>query len=263
MRDTTNFEHSIRPISILGAAGWFGFYGAMTFVSFHLIMPQLWRIGLNSAESLILSLIIPLALMLVPPIVIYQRENRPMSLRAMLTHWRYPRITWRDLAWALLIIIVGFLLAGLMSMLNNWLITNGWITIPDYAPAIFNPLADLTDRATWDTFVGGSIRGNWRLVGLYFTLLFFNITGEEILWRGYLLPRQEAQHGRWAWLIHGSMWTLFHAFNWWGMLPIMPICFLIAWTSQHTGRNWPAYIAHYIFNSSGFLIALAFAAGWM
>lgn len=258
-----NKENPIQRISLLGAAGWFGLYGAIIYIGFHFIMPQLWRIGLNTAESLILTLAVPLALMLVPPAISYQREGRPMSLRAMLTHWRYPKISKYDFAWALFILAIGFPLAGLMGQLNGWLIEQGWITIPSYIPAPFNPLADLSNRATWDAFVSGSIRGNWSLIVLYFILLFFNITGEEILWRGFILPRQEAQLGRWAWVAHGLLWTVFHAFNWWGMLPILPICLIISWTSQHTGRNWSAYIAHYIFNGAGFFIALAFAAGWI
>jgi membrane protease YdiL (CAAX protease family) len=45
--------------------------------------------------------------------------------------------------------------------------------------------------------------------GRYWILLIWvpywvlNIMGEEILWRGTMLPRQELAFGKWAWLFHG------------------------------------------------------------
>ncbi len=41
-------------------------------------------------------------------------------------------------------------------------------------------------------------------------LFVSNILGEELCWRGYLLPRQEERFGRVAWLSNGILWCLFH-----------------------------------------------------
>jgi Type II CAAX prenyl endopeptidase Rce1-like len=36
-----------------------------------------------------------------------------------------------------------------------------------------------------------------------------NILGEEFLWRGVVLPRQEVAFGRRAWVVNGILWLLF------------------------------------------------------
>lgn len=94
-------------------------------------------------------------------------------------------------------------------------------------------------------------------------ILFFNIVGEEFWWRGFLLPRMERAFGRHAWLLHGLLWNLFHLFKWWDLLNLLPICLLISYFSQKTGRNWPALIAHLLFNGLGFVLVLAHVAGWL
>ncbi|PYV50530.1 MAG: hypothetical protein DMG92_07410 [Acidobacteria bacterium] len=49
----------------------------------------------------------------------------------------------------------------------------------------------------------------WVFVA-WIPLFISNILGEELCWRGYVLPRQEAALGRPAWLSNGIMWCLFH-----------------------------------------------------
>jgi membrane protease YdiL (CAAX protease family) len=39
---------------------------------------------------------------------------------------------------------------------------------------------------------------------------FFNIFGEEFLWRGYIQPRQELLNKKFTWLVHGLLWARWH-----------------------------------------------------
>ncbi len=51
-----------------------------------------------------------------------------------------------------------------------------------------------------------------------------NIVGEEFVWRGVALPRQEVAFGGRAWLVNGILWLLFHAaFPWQVLLSLVPI----------------------------------------
>ena len=45
-------------------------------------------------------------------------------------------------------------------------------------------------------------------------VLVINIFAEELWWRGYILPRQELEHGKLAFLVNGVLWSLFHMFKW-------------------------------------------------
>jgi membrane protease YdiL (CAAX protease family) len=91
------------------------------------------------------------------------------------------------------------------------------------------------------------------LVWLPFWLL--NILGEEFLWRGVILPRQELAFGRYAWLANRAGWLVFHlAFGRVVVLLVTPIIFILPWIVQrqrnssigviiHAALNGPAFIA--------------------
>ena len=52
--------------------------------------------------------------------------------------------------------------------------------------------------------------GRYWILGAWLPFWVLNILGEEFLWRGVVLPRQEVALGRWAWLANGIGWLLFH-----------------------------------------------------
>jgi membrane protease YdiL (CAAX protease family) len=97
----------------------------------------------------------------------------------------------------------------------------------------------------------------WILaVWLPFWLL--NIMGEEILWRGVILPRQEWVFGRWAWLVNGTGWLLFHLpFGPVILLTVVPTTFILPYVVQRRRNSWTAVVIHAGLNGPGFL-AVAF-----
>lgn len=53
--------------------------------------------------------------------------------------------------------------------------------------------------------------GNWPWFALIITMMVFNtILGEELLFRGLLLPRMRRAFGRWDWLANGVLFGLYH-----------------------------------------------------
>ena len=108
---------------------------------------------------------------------------------------------------------------------------------------------------------------NMPLTGGYMYILyvwpiffFFNIFGEEFLWRGYIQPGQELLNGRWTWLIHGLFWAGFHipmGFNL--MLSATPIFFILPAIVQLRKNTTISIIIHFVFGAFGFL-ALALGA---
>ena len=103
------------------------------------------------------------------------------------------------------------------------------------------------------SFLGIDLAGQWWLPVFYlFGVMFFNIFGEELLWRGYLLPRQELVHGKWTWVVHGLLWTGFHIFwapNLGSLLARAPTYLALAFVCQRLGNTWPGIIAHFVGNS--------------
>jgi membrane protease YdiL (CAAX protease family) len=175
---------------------------------------------------------------------------------------RYPRLRWSDLVWGIGIFVGGFLGYGLLSLVNLSLIKGGIIPLPGNLPVLANPLIAPTIE-NLNRSAGGQIHGQWAILILCLIMFFFNMAGEESWWPGYILPRQELAFGRWAWLIHGTMWACFHAFKWWDILPLLPICLLIAFISQKRQNNWAGLIAHILMNGMAVPLIAAAVAGWI
>jgi len=97
----------------------------------------------------------------------------------------------------------------------------------------------------------------WVFVA-WIPLFITNIVGEELCWRGYVLPRQEAALGGAAWLLNGIMWCLFHwSFGWSVMLMLLPIALLLPWIVQRRRNTWVGIVIHAVFNAAGFMVAIS------
>jgi membrane protease YdiL (CAAX protease family) len=85
-------------------------------------------------------------------------------------------------------------------------------------------------------------------------VLFFNIFGEELWWRGYILPRQELTHGKNTWLLHGVLWACFHMFKWYAVPFMLITCQVIPYVAQRTKNTWPGIINHLVINGAGMIM---------
>ncbi|HWB76812.1 MAG TPA: CPBP family intramembrane glutamic endopeptidase [Nannocystaceae bacterium] len=104
------------------------------------------------------------------------------------------------------------------------------------------------------------VRPSERTLLLCAWLPFFaaNILGEELLWRGVLLPRHEQTFGRNAWVVHASGWLLFHVCFGPGMLLVTaPLIFSQSWACQRSGNTTVGIFLHGLVNGGGF-IAITF-----
>jgi uncharacterized protein len=53
--------------------------------------------------------------------------------------------------------------------------------------------------------------GNWAWFAVIVTMMVFNtVLGEELLFRGLLLPRMRGAFGRWDWLVNGLLFGCYH-----------------------------------------------------
>src|SRR6266566_7580881 len=80
--------------------------------------------------------------------------------------------------------------------------------------------------------------------------------GEELWWRGYVLPRQELAFGRSAWVIHGICWSVFHLFmqpTLWDTIRMAITGVALSFVAQRTRSTWPGIIGHSFGNLAFFL----------
>ena len=105
--------------------------------------------------------------------------------------------------------------------------------------------------------MGIPLKGQWWIPFYYLTVLLIgNVAGEELWWRGYLLPRQELAEGSSIWVIHGVLWAAFHLFfqtTAWDLIRMFPTCCALAFVAQHKQNTWPGMIGH-TFGNAGLLL---------
>jgi membrane protease YdiL (CAAX protease family) len=154
--------------------------------------------------------------------------------------------------------IVGFLVAlGLFfaaQPVTMWLIRGDLIPIPAYLPSFLDPRVELTGELY--SRAAGGVEGNWFFLLTSTVVLCFNVVGEELWWRGYLLPRQELALGPWAWLVHGLLWTAFHAALWWNLVNLLPLTLGLAYVAARRKSTTAGIVTHAFHKLNFFMVTL-------
>jgi membrane protease YdiL (CAAX protease family) len=169
-------------------------------------------------------------------IILVRGETKNGRVADRIRRLRLTRPSAAVLTWSL----AGTLAIGLLT----WLLMHAgqrWIPGFSASPA-FLRVEPLGPGETW-------------LIAAWLPMFFFNIVGEGLYWRGFMMPRQEAAYGERAWILHGLCWTLFHvSFGFSLVFILLPILFLTPWIVRKTRSTWPDIIMHGLVNGSGFLL---------
>lgn len=168
-------------------------------------------------------------------ILILKAEGYKISKETWTERLRFRKISKSDMRWC----IAGLVLVGILSGLTMKLLEAAVGTI-DHSPTFmsFEPLN----------------KGRYWLLLIWAPYWVLNILGEEFIWRGVLLPRQEIAFGKNAWLIHGLGWALFHiAFGWQLFVTLIPLLFIQSYIVQKTKNSWVGVIMHGALNGPSFM----------
>ncbi|MFL5628370.1 MAG: CPBP family intramembrane glutamic endopeptidase [Ktedonobacteraceae bacterium] len=238
---------TIKPMPFWVALIYFGASALLFRICVYAGFPLLLSAGIPQFPTLLISYITPLAILLIASLVMYRQEGNQLTWSAFKERFRLRPMNGKAWLWTAGGFVVGYLGSGALLFTSRWL-----ATIPLFAPPAFLP-AYLTPKVVpslvYTEFLGVSLKGNWWFAIAYLVLLTFNIFGEEFWWRGYILPRQELAHGKWTWLIHGTLWTLFHVPIYpWNLFSLLPTCLALSFVAQRLRNTWPGIVIHYISN---------------
>jgi uncharacterized protein len=88
--------------------------------------------------------------------------------------------------------------------------------------------------------------GAWGMLALFLISTLFNtFLGEELLFRGLLLPRMAGRFGKWDWVMNGLLFGLYHLHQPWGILnSTIRGMFLYALPSRYFRSAWFGIVAH-------------------
>jgi membrane protease YdiL (CAAX protease family) len=102
------------------------------------------------------------------------------------------------------------------------------------------------------------LHGNWPLFALIVVMAVFNtVLGEELLFRGLLLPRMKGAFGRADWVVNGVLMGVYHLHQPWSIPSSVVAGLLMAYPTKRWRSAWMGIIVHSI--QSIFIIAAVLA----
>ena len=147
---------------------------------------------------------------------IFRKEGYSLRLRALKEriNWRWPR-GWKAWGIILILFVVGFGITTILQQLTTPAIAKV-LPPPDWWPAGQHPFKEVNSLA--DAMPGVVIKGNYLLLLLVVFSGTMNIVGEDLYYRGALIPKLHGLFGKWSWLAGGIIFALKHIYAWWLVL---------------------------------------------
>jgi membrane protease YdiL (CAAX protease family) len=211
-------KNAIKPLKLWQSVLLFMLPALFALVAQYILWPYWVRIGLSQENAYNSAHLLVFVALLLATLTALRLER--LRLEAM---------TWKQWKWTLLFLFLYLLLSYLLGILAQVI----YECLRFWPPEADVPLTNIP----------------YALI-----LLVFNIISEELWWRGYILPRQELQHGKCAWLLNGILWSFFHLFKWWAVPFLLLKHWMIPFITQRLGNTTPALIIHFVSNGLGILM---------
>jgi membrane protease YdiL (CAAX protease family) len=175
-------------------------------------------------------------------IFLFKLENNNISFNILKKRFRIYTLTKEDWFWTIGCIVFISVTSGLILFIANLLSDITGLFEHLKTSPLFFEFEPLTKNQLW-------------VLIIWLPFFFLNIVGEELLWRGYLLPRQELTHNKSAWIVNGLLWGMLHiSFGWNLILILLPILFSIPYVVQKRRNTLIGMIVHATINGAGFIL---------
>ncbi len=174
--------------------------------------------------------------------VLLRREVRPFTWEGLRRRlWlhapqspRSGRISWQFL-WVGVLVALAYLaiaMTEVLEPLNDALV--------GAFPALAAPEWGLIENLAVPEVVG-----QWWLMGLLVLLILGNyLVGEELIFRGILLPKMRGVFGRGDVLANGVLFALYHVHLIWAMPVMLVLDWVYAWIAKRYRSYWMSVVFH-------------------
>jgi len=196
------------------------------------------------------------AVILSAALIAYRVERRLPGWKGILERYRLQTPTRGDLVWALITVAVLLATYFALSSTPHWLAQYRAFSPHPAFPAELRPGAE--QAIVPGVFMEMQLKGAWWVLIVYLVGWVLNIAGEELWFRGFMLPRQEVSHRKWAWVVNGVCFTLFHTMWKWNLIALLPRSLFLSYATQRRSNTWIGILAH---GSLNLTTAIAIAAG--
>jgi membrane protease YdiL (CAAX protease family) len=244
----TSVTMKIRPLGIMSSLLLFGIPSAICSFCIYFVMQKLHQNGINDFVNFIISMVTPLSLMLFAALIAFKIEGNKFQWSTFASRFRLKRMTKLDWIYAFGLLVATIFIYESLSFTSKWLIQFRLFSPPEFLLPAVDPR--LEQNILLSTFMGIPLKGQWWIAGIYFVFLLINVVGEEFWWRGYILPRQELFFKKWTWVVHGTLWAVFHVFWKWNLIILLPSCLALSFVIYRRKNTWIGIISHMAFNSA-------------
>ena len=235
---------TMKPISITNSIWYFVVSSALIWFGVYRGIPFLQTQGMPFFPAYLILFYIPFVLLLVTAIILYRTEGGKWNWSEFAQRTRLVKLTKTDWQWAIGSVILGAVIYAALVPVGAWFAKISFFSPPAFFPAEINPNKTRLPGFMMDY----RLSGQYWVIPAYLVGWFFNIFGEELLWRGILLPRQIMKYGSKAWIYHGIIWTFWHFFGTWNLLSLLPLTMAIPYIAYKRQNTWIPIIAHGFLN---------------
>lgn len=232
---------TIKPIGIFQSFLLFGIPATAFFIVCRVLVPLLRQnYGVHPALSWFIGGLLTFLPLFLLAILLASSDGFQTKTE-LISRLRLKRMSGRDWKFTLGGLLLIFIGSGLIMGLSKLLHLQFGIPEIETTPSFmkFEPF-----------------QGKERLLLLvWLVMFFFNIFGEEIMWRGYILPRQELSMGKRAWILNALLWFVFHfAFGISLLILLLPILIILPWCVQRSGNTMVGIWIHGLMNGPMFVL---------
>ncbi|MEO0369744.1 MAG: CPBP family intramembrane glutamic endopeptidase [Pseudomonadota bacterium] len=252
-----NQEQSVKPISIGSSLLIFGVPGVVIYAGVHLLVPILVEYGIPVIFAWSACVLIPTVTNAIAVLALYWHQEKP-DWSTFIRRFRLQKLR-RKHRWLIplcfvLILVFNEIMAWTIPLLSHLPI----FSPAELTPEIFRDPYQALSSGT-PTFMDIPLMSkNWWLLPFWTVWVVFGALGEELVWRGYLLPRHEATYGKWAWLVNGVLWNVpFHLYTLSNFFSDMPFYLILPFIVQHIKNTWFAIFIHAMMISMAYVIIAA------
>jgi len=133
--------------------------------------------------------------------------------------------------WTIPLIGIQFLADSNLGWLNEL-----WVKAFPLLAA--RPYADIQNLA-------GPAVGQWWLLGVLAVMIVFNyLLGEELIFRGILLPKMNGVFGKWDWIVNHLLFTAYHLHFFWTTPTRLIVNWIYALPTKRFKSYWMGVIIH-------------------
>jgi membrane protease YdiL (CAAX protease family) len=152
--------------------------------------------------------------------------------------------------WLIPCVLFAFVMGQLLGEYLDAPLT--WI-FPVLKAPIYTDVTQLADP---------QFKGQWWILGVTLVSFVFNyFLGEELLFRGILLPKMKGVFGRWDWVANTVLFGLYHLHKAWSIPSIIIDSFATVWPARRFQSNWMAVIVHGLEGVSVIVLVVAVILG--